>query len=1057
MIYLFQGFKIDVTSGSSRYQYIINICGPIKNSEKFGIPNEVSIMQTKPNDPKFSKSLGQFSHSSLTYSDNDLQMIFDNGDVCGTRLARKTIINFKCSDSTESKVDFVYESDCHYYFEWQTRLACVRDCAVEQNGSLYDLSALTSNFWPVLNSLASSKIQSPYTHMTLNICDELKLDDSSINCSHRSSSCVFNNSTKQVLSLGTFDSDLEIVNNSLRLIYSNGDLCDPSNEKRAKTIINFICDPNAENYPLMSLPRLVSSSQCEFEVQWRTREACPKTRIISNSLCKVQSNNNGIQLDLTMLAESNNIFQTDENKYSFQICGRKIPNSELTFADKTGELVFTETPRLIYQDGNLFFNYENRTSGKKASVRLECGLEESLTSEAETSEEYAEGARVLWRSREACGGINGLSGRFEQGAECVVYEIPNSDYGSFKPVLTPLNSNLKPSHYVDIRLLLRKSNAEHNDIGIDLQPLAFSSNNVSSIKFYTRICTACSKCVKHLGCLILNEWGSNEKSIGLGSVIEQARFLNNDLILTYKNGDECRSGFNYSFEIFLKCSPGLENELSFIRKSESGCRWHFEWLSSQVCRRQFDNLPKNIGCKIRDESINHEFDFNPLKDELFSENKFNLAICRPLNKSECKNSVNWGSCEDDKSLGQANDELKFENGIITLSYTSEIECGPGVLVSTKIEFYCDYNQEKSQIRVLYSSACYRIVALYTYLACVPFRPNFNCHIEGQSTPLNGLFQSSNSLFTLRLLNYRLVFRPCALLSRNEQILPNKTFRKCFDKFGDGVTSACLYDESSAVNTVEGVMVRQLSLGLSKGPFKKIPQGYKLEFTSGDRCPSDLSMKLKLNAIFKCDPQHTSRSVELMDLSNKCEFNVQVDVPGLCEQFKTVDTSETCVYREFINEQVVRVYNLTNLSKRTMAVKGDQFNLEMKICGDMSFYESDTALRCSLKKPNENFKIIETGYRTRIQYFSSDCPLFKINQSVIIDFICDNQIKASDVQPVLKSNDENTWTIEIAAKAACPITKFIQNDKSLYTCDYYPYKGKIFIITSSIQCKQFKYR
>jgi hypothetical protein len=654
-------------------------------------------------------------------------MKLDGGDLCGTKLSRKTIINFKCDSdqlnpTSSPDIKFIYENDCIYYFEWTTKYACVYDCAVQHKKSLYDLSGLTrqnGQFWSLINS-TPSKTDAVYTNIILNVCDDLKLDLldgdkvepdslSTINlmkqkCSKQASICAYDKKTNEISNLGVFSTDLAMDTSSsnglehLKLVYSNGDPCgDPSKSLNKTTVIKFVCDLNANSYAGLDHPQMsfISEDKCVHEILWRTSEACAKTSLISNDCVIDGGENHEIYFNLNELARSSAIFHAEtsrefENdemsynkpKYSFQICGKRLTSLArpyLTFWD-TDSLEFSNSPRLIYDNGLLYFKYENKTANKVAFVKLECSYEESLSSNSKDfklSEEFSVSdksvaAFVLWKTKHAClSGSNELSAHFRPTSEsrngnrilsdCVIY---NTGSSTLKPSLFDFESNTKPG-FIDLRILLKKFRADEKDLDVSMLDLHDLTSANESAKFYTRLCTASLKC-SSFGCLsITNPSSATQKIINLGSRLNSSEKINDEMRFVYIQGDACPThARNYSFEIRLKCWPKKQGYMTYIRRSDEGCRFHFEWLTNEAC--QHDNkVIKSRNCKLADPMTDNDADFNnnydsfkynfeQLKHQVYSLSFLNstrvlkIGLCRAMNKNECP-GLNSSSCFVDSS------------------------------------------------------------------------------------------------------------------------------------------------------------------------------------------------------------------------------------------------------------------------------------------------------------------------------------------------------------------------------------------------------------------------
>jgi hypothetical protein len=801
---------------NNEYKFILNVCGPLTDlAAKYPSALDTrqatelaktSAIQLKPSDPNFFKSIGQYLKSKLSYSNGQVSMLLDNGDLCGTKLSRKTLIQFKCGET--NNISFLYEADCVYYFEWTTQYACIRDCSLEFKNSLYDLSKLTrpvGEFWSVSNLLNTTS-HVPYTNIILNVCDFLSLDRTTVDpvlksfhekCSGKASICAFSKKTGQVTNLGVYNEDLKIGDDgsTLKLVYKDG---------ACRTVLNFVCDLGVDNYPGFNKPQLtyVSSDGCLREIYWRTSEACPKNRLVATNECVIKTNSGRVLFDLSAMADENKAFflakhnhdldeATDLSDFNslfvtfkFHICGKRVPGTDFTFLDDVPLFQFTETPKLIYDQGLLYFKYENSTAKRYAIIKMECSVEESLSSNSQDyflmqhlfrslvrdrdpSEMSSSIAFILWKTRHAClsGSGNQLAAHFkdyiayddsdEHGSEsdytdsterCVVY------YESERNGLVDLSEPVKVNNYIDLRVLLKKLHADENDLVFAVRNVKLVNEKASFFKFHTRLCTPALKCKQSFGCLVLDS--DSERSVSLGSKLNETRFSSSsgELVLDYVNGDLCKSrlGVNYSFELTIKCWS-KDQPLVFVRSSQSGCKLHFEWLTRGLCPCE---LTSNGGQCATSAVAN----LNRLGSKIY-----------PVTLNETK--------KIDLFIGNGSN-LVFINGLMSSTSASRDQEG----CTDRVEFYCDFNEERVQLEYLYTmgTRCERVIGFYTYLACPKYLTRANVDFK-----CNGL-DGENLLVKLRIQNYQLVFRICGLLPNAvaaSSLTGDADYGNCFDKYG----------------------------------------------------------------------------------------------------------------------------------------------------------------------------------------------------------------------------------------------------------------------------------
>jgi hypothetical protein len=326
-------------------------------------------------------------------------------------------------------------------------------------------------------------------------------------------------------------------------------------------------------------------------------------------------------------------------------------------------------------------------------------------------------------------------------------------------------------------------------------------------------------------------------------------------------------------------------------------------------------------------------------------------------------------------LGEFSDELVYQNGLVSLSYENGEKCENSERkTSTRIEFYCDYNENKNQLKYLYFMAykCEHVLAFYTYLACPPYlsrqNTNFKCQIEFLASktkvktttsmltsinPLEILLGSESAVFNLRFQSYRLVFRVCGLLPNSKQFIPFEKmtnynnslsyYGNCFDKYGYALSSSCLYDEKQTVSVTDQLVAKQINLGISKSPFVKglvevSDHGYtnismySLVYTSGDVCEQDAEQQMEFNLIFKCvksvyafgyGVHGDEPRIELLESSTKCKINIQIEMDSFCK------------LAEQLEQETIRASNENNLLEDLFSYdeKSDSFCTFNQTFGD----------------------------------------------------------------------------------------------------------------------------
>uniref|UniRef100_A0A3Q4GTY1 Insulin-like growth factor 2 receptor n=1 Tax=Neolamprologus brichardi TaxID=32507 RepID=A0A3Q4GTY1_NEOBR len=227
------------------YIYYLNICGRVPTQE-CGDGPFISSCQVKNGEGRKIVA-GKYQNQTLRYSDGDLTLIYPNGLKCSSGFERMTIINFQCN-KTAWNPEFAGETDCTYYFNWDTAFACVKEkedllCRVTDGNKRYDLSPLTrypgDENWEVVDD-KSSKSDSRYY---LNVCHKVIPTGRAAGCPVDAAMCAVDKNNRTI-SLGSFLSSPQKTKtgNDIRLVYTDGSFC-TQNKTRIKTILTLKCKP----------------------------------------------------------------------------------------------------------------------------------------------------------------------------------------------------------------------------------------------------------------------------------------------------------------------------------------------------------------------------------------------------------------------------------------------------------------------------------------------------------------------------------------------------------------------------------------------------------------------------------------------------------------------------------------------------------------------------------------------------------------------------------------------------------------------------------------------
>ena len=189
--------------------------------------------------------------------------------------------------------------------------------------------------------------------------------------------------------------------------------------------------------------------------------------------------------------------------------------------------------------------------------------------------------------------------------------------------------------------------------------------------------------------------------------------------------------------------------------------------------------------------------------------------------------------------------------------------------------------------------------------------------------------------------------------------------------------------------------------------------------------------------------------ELLDSSEKCIFNIQIEMAYFCRQISP-SKSETpqanapsllehkfCSLVEKVDYNLMQVYNLSRLSTSVNQLAQFYF----KICSSPSLDELKAKQKssdCFITNSNDNLILVESAFRTRLTYSLESAIQIKTCRikRFVIDFLCDKSQESKMDLVTFDAGDKAV--VEFRSKYACPVKKLIEIGDYAPKCLYYPY-------------------
>uniref|UniRef100_A0A8C1XSQ9 Insulin-like growth factor 2 receptor n=1 Tax=Cyprinus carpio TaxID=7962 RepID=A0A8C1XSQ9_CYPCA len=1005
-------YMTEAKNGQDTYIFYLNVCGETTAGQCVDDKGYVSACQVKDTgDVK--KIAGRFQNQTLRYSDGDLTLIYPDGSRCSTGFQRMTIINFECNATAEyGQPVFTGESDCTYYFDWQTAYACVKEkedlmCRVTDHKKRYDLSPLTrypesegSQNWEAVGTKAA---ESDKKRFYINVCHKIIQDGEARSCREDAAICAVGNG--KTMNLGKFliSPQKAAEGDDIRLIYTDGDKC--GENMKVKSIIILKCKPgDIESAPVL---RSVSSDGCIYEFEWFTASACVLSKTEGDD-CKVEDPQAGILFDLSPLRKPNGGYynmSVDKYDYFINVCGNvkaaQCPETAgACQVDQSGTSSWNLgkfNSKLSYYDGMIQLTYRNGSQYnnkhhtlRSTHISFLCDREAG-PGKPEFQKEDENTYNFKWYTSYACP---------ERPHECVVTDpktLQQYDLSSLAVSNGGRNwqaiQNSDPSglrkYYINICRPLKAV------------PGCDGRASVCEVKFET------------------DKEGRSEKvevsNLGIakkGPVIVEE----NQLMLEYTNGSVCQAEgvmTTYTTRIHFVCSSGT---IYFL-------------ISLVICLQT---------CSVKDPNTGFEFNLQPLASESgYHVNahgrEFVVNICDSVKACGTVRDKPVAGCEleDKKPVSQVGVErsLQFStDGTLTLTYKGALDKSSGTEDTFIINFVCDQKANPASLSLIpeeLGTSAHEthnvFFELSTALACEP------APVDCQVTDLQGRQYDLGDLS----------------LDDKYYVPLDTSDQARFQKFYINVcrplprVQGCPAGAIGACGQLKG---RGVNLGYVQSSLQAAADGsISIVYLNGDKCNSG---RYSTRIVFQCDD---SPGAPMFDRKDDCEYVFIWRTSEACP-IKRVQ-GENCKVKD---PKSGYEYNLTPLAGKDYDVKDLSYEYNFAVCGPVTSSvcphgPSNSVSSCQVKGSTHRIAGLANQNLTfddgiiMINYTNGEKCHKIYERSTAILFSCDHS-KNPGKPEFIKETADCTYLFDWHTALACPSFKTT-------TCSYNDGHGHSYDLSS----------
>uniref|UniRef100_A0A8C3PZL1 Insulin like growth factor 2 receptor n=1 Tax=Chrysolophus pictus TaxID=9089 RepID=A0A8C3PZL1_CHRPC len=293
----------------------LNVCAEAKSTCANGAAVCITDGPKTLNAGKLSKT--------LTYEDQVLKLVYEDGDPCPTdlKMKHKSYFSFVCKSDSGDDSQPVFlsfdEQTCTSYFSWHTFLACEEEvsCSVLNGSSVIDLSPLihrTGYYEAFVDGDASDVSPDFY----INICEPLNpIKD--VNCPPGAAVCMVPvNGLPIDIGRVTQPPKLKEAVNEVYITYNSTTPCQINNKLNYTSLIVFHCSQGTS----LGKPKMIRKLDCSFVFEWETPVVCPDR--VKTSGCSVTDEQLHYTFNLTSLSGRSFEVLSGSSRYHVSVCSK---------------------------------------------------------------------------------------------------------------------------------------------------------------------------------------------------------------------------------------------------------------------------------------------------------------------------------------------------------------------------------------------------------------------------------------------------------------------------------------------------------------------------------------------------------------------------------------------------------------------------------------------------------------------------------------------------------------------------------------------------------------